>query len=501
MKLSLIFNPFSYKAHEENLKIVQKYFGLFPPLSLAWVAAIAEQAGHRVQLIDARTLKLSMEETWQQVREFNPDIMGFMMTTYMFQDTLAWIRFLKARVRVPVVVGGYNLRVYPKESLAHPDIDFGVVEHAYYTIPRLLEELESGRHDFATVPGLIYKRNGLTLITPHPQKINFDDFPNPARHLLPNHLYAEFPTERRNFTVMVTSLGCPYGCAFCEAGRTPYNPRSPEKVVSEMEECYQKYGVREIDIFDYEFTGIRDRVMKICRLIKEKKLDMIWACRSRIDTVDTELLSAMKQAGCRRIYFGLESGCQDILDRVHKKVSLQNVRDTIAACSSLGIRTLGFFLIGAPGDTRETVRETVAFAKKLDLDYVQFSKCLAKPLTPLWKDLVAKEQKDYWREWILGKETDRELPRPWTELTNQEVDQLTRRAYISYYGRPRFLWNHLLKIGSFLELKRKVLALVDMLWKQEDYSLPENGFEAFNENPDTQIRECRESGNYTLDKK
>ncbi|HOY08519.1 MAG TPA: radical SAM protein [Candidatus Omnitrophota bacterium] len=501
MKLSLIFNPFSYKAHEENLKIVQKYFGLFPPLSLAWVAAIAEQAGHRVQLIDARTLKLSMEETGQQVREFNPDIMGFMMTTYMFQDTLAWIRFLKARVRVPVVVGGYNLRVYPKESLAHPDIDFGVVEHAYYTIPRLLEELESGRHDFATVPGLVYKRNGLTLITPHPQKINFDDFPNPARHLLPNHLYAEFPTERRNFTVMVTSLGCPYGCAFCEAGRTPYNPRSPEKVVSEMEECYQKYGVREIDIFDYEFTGIRDRVMKICRLIKEKKLDMIWACRSRIDTVDPELLSAMKQAGCRRIYFGLESGCQDILDRVHKEVSLQNVRDTIAACSSLGIRTLGFFLIGAPGDTRETVRETVAFAKKLDLDYVQFSKCLAKPLTPLWKDLVAKEQKDYWREWILGKETDRELPRPWTELTNQEVDQLTRWAYISYYARPRFLWNHLLKIGSFLELKRKVLALVDMLWKQEDYSLPENGFEAFNENPDTQVRKCRECGNYTLNKK
>jgi radical SAM superfamily enzyme YgiQ (UPF0313 family) len=501
MKLSLIFNPFSYKAHEETLKIVQKYFGLFPPLSLAWVAAIAEQAGHRVQLIDARTLKLSMEETGQQVREFNPDIMGFMMTTYMFQDTLAWIRFLKARVRVPVVVGGYNLRVYPKESLAHPDIDFGVVEHAYYTIPRLLEELESGRHDFATVPGLVYKRNGLTLITPHPQKINFDDFPNPARHLLPNHLYAEFPTERRNFTVMVTSLGCPYGCAFCEAGRTPYNPRSPEKVVSEMEECYQKYGVREIDIFDYEFTGIRDRVMKICRLIKEKKLDMIWACRSRIDTVDPELLSAMKQAGCRRIYFGLESGCQDILDRVHKEVSLQNVRDTIAACSSLGIRTLGFFLIGAPGDTRETVRETVAFAKKLDLDYVQFSKCLAKPLTPLWKDLVAKEQKDYWREWILGKETDRELPRPWTELTNQEVDQLTRWAYISYYARPRFLWNHLLKIGSFLELKRKVLALVDMLWKQEDYSLPENGFEAFNENPDTQVRKCRECGNYTLNKK
>ena len=96
---------------------------------------------------------------------------------------------------------------------------------------------KAGRPDFETVPGLVYKKDGQITITPHPQKISFDDFPNPARHLLPNELYAEFPTERRNFTVMVTSLGCPYGCAFCEAGRTPYNPRSPEKVVAEMEEC------------------------------------------------------------------------------------------------------------------------------------------------------------------------------------------------------------------------------------------------------------------------
>ena len=493
MKLSLIFNPFSYKAHEENLKIVQKYFGLFPPLSLAWVAAIAEQAGHRVQLIDARTLNLSMEETLRQVQDFQPDMMGFMMTTYMFQDTLAWIRFLKNQITVPVVVGGYNLRVYPRESLSHPEIDFGIVEHAFYTLPRLLEELQGDRPNFDTVPGLVYKKGSEIIVTPHPQKINFDDFPNPARHLLPNELYAEFPTERRNFTVMVTSLGCPYGCAFCEAGRTPYNPRSPEKVVAEMEECYSKFGIREIDIFDYEFTGIRDRVMKICRLIKEKNLDVIWACRSRIDTVDRQLLAEMKTAGCRRIYFGIESGRQDILDRVNKGYSLQEVKDVIAACSDLGIRTLGFFLIGAPGDTRTTVQETVAFAKKLNLDYVQFSKCLAKPLTPLWKEMVAKERKDYWQDWVLGKEVDRELPRPWTELTNGEIDRLARWAYVSYYARPVFLWKHLLKIGSLLELKRKVLALIDMLWRQETYSKPETGFKAFNENPEVKVRRYQKS--------
>ena len=159
MRFALVFNPFKYKVHEENLKIVQKYFGLFPPLSLAWVAAVAEQAGHEVIIVDARTLDLSKEETLEVLKAFNPDIMGFMMTTYMFPDTLEWIKFLKQCLGVPVVIGGYNLRVYPKESVSHPEIEFGVVEHAYYTIPALFRELESRDPNFDNVPGLVYKKD------------------------------------------------------------------------------------------------------------------------------------------------------------------------------------------------------------------------------------------------------------------------------------------------------------------------------------------------------
>lgn len=481
MRFALIFNPFKYKVHEENIRIVQKYFGLFPPLSLAWVAAIAEKAGHKVIIIDARTLGLSKEETLKALKSFKPEVMGFMMTSYMFSDTLEWIRFLKRHLKIPVIIGGYNLRVYPRESISHREIDFGVVEHANYTIPALLAKLEKGETNFEEVPGLAFKKDGQLVITSHPQKVNFNDFPNPARHLLPNELYAEFPTERKNFTVMVTSLGCPRKCKFCEAGRTPYNPRSPETVVKEIEDCYYKYGIREIDIFDYEFTGLRERVLKICRLIYEKGLDIIWACRSRIDSVDEELLQEMKKAGCTRIYFGLESGVQEILDNVDKGITLKQAKDTIETCRSLGIKTLGFFLIGAPGETKETVKKTVRFAKKLNLDYVQFSKCLAKPLTPLWKELVAFTKKDYWRDWILGKEIDRALPRPWTKLTNAEIDRLTRQAYISYYRRPSFILKHLLRVRSFSELKRKFFAFLDMVFTQEDIAREDMSFAAFNE--------------------
>lgn len=493
MRVALIFNPFKYKVHEENIRIVQKYFGLFPPLSLAWVAAIAEKAGHEVIIVDARTLQLSKAETLSILRNFQPEMMGFMMTTYMFQDTLAWIKYLKREIPVPVMVGGYNLRVYPRESISHPEIDFGIVEQAYFTLPRLLEEIETGREAFETVPGLAFKKNGEIVVTPHEQKIDFDKFPNPARHLLPNELYAEFPTERRNFTVMVTSLGCPYQCEFCEAGKTPYNPRSPETVVAEIEEFYTRQGIREVDVFDYEFTGIRSRVMKICQLLQEKNLDIIWACRSRIDTVDEALLIEMHKAGCRRIYFGIEFGSQELLDRVQKGISVEQIKATIKTCRRLDIKCLGFFLIGAPGDTRQSVRETVAFAKKLDLDYVQFSKCLAKPLTPLWKEMVAKEGRDYWRDWILGQETDRELSRPWTELSNQEIDRLTRWAYVSYYVRLSVFLRHLKKINSFYELKRKVSALLDMVFRQEVHASGDDNFRAFNENKDSQVRAARQA--------
>ncbi|MBU1062054.1 MAG: B12-binding domain-containing radical SAM protein [Candidatus Omnitrophica bacterium] len=478
MRFALVFNPFKYKVHEENLRIVQKYFGMFPPLSLAWVAAIARQAGHEVIIIDARTLNLTKEGVLDRLKSFKPDIMGFMMTTYMFPETLEWIRYLKKGLDIPIVVGGYNLRVYPEESISHPEIDYGVIEQALDTIPQLFSALE-GKGRLEDVDGLVYKDKGLIKINPT-KLVDFDKYPNPARDLLPNELYAEFPTERKNFTVMITSLGCPYHCTFCEAGRTVYNPRRPMTVVNEMEECYNKYGIREIDIFDYDFTVDKDRTIAICHEIRKRNLDILWACRSRVD-IDKEMLKEMKEAGCGRIYYGIESGSQEMLDRVKKGIRLDQIRETIRATKKLGIRALGFFLIGSPGETKKTVKKTVRFAKELKLDYVQFSKCLAKPLTPLWKEMVHNMGKDYWKDWILGKETDRPLPRHWTKLTNEEIDHMARWAYVSYHSQPYFLLKAVLKVRSFTEFKRKFSAFLDMVFSQEDISIKDPKFIAYHE--------------------
>lgn len=415
------------------------------------------------------------------MQSFKPDVLGFMMTTYMFPDTLEWIRYLKNNLKPApfVLIGGYNVRVYPTESLLHPEIDFGCIEHAYYTVPALLQELEKDMPDFTQVPGLAFKKDAEIVLTPHPQKIDFDAYPFPARHLLPNDLYAEFTTQRKNFTVMVTSLGCPYHCLFCEAGGTNYGPRSPQTIIREIEECYTKHAVREIDFFDYDFTAMPSRIREICSLIKEKKFDISWACRSRIDTVDEALLKEMRSAGCERIYFGIESGCQKILDTIAKGITREQIEKTIKTCKKIGIKTLGFFLIGAPCETKETVRETLDFAIGLDLDFVQFSKCLAKPLTPLWKDTVKETGRDYWKEWILGRETDHALPRTWTELSNDEIDALARQAYIRFHARPWFLIRSTFNCRSLSEFFRKFSAFIQMVFSQGSVSKKISHFKAY----------------------
>ncbi|OGS19696.1 MAG: hypothetical protein A2219_00880 [Elusimicrobia bacterium RIFOXYA2_FULL_50_26] len=488
MKVALVFNPFSYKVHEENLRIVQRYFGLFPPLSLAWVAAMIRKAGHDVTIIDARTLRLTMPEVAGRLKKYRPDVIGAMATTYMFPDTLAWISYLRRELEaagcpVKTLLGGYNMRVYPRESLSHHEIDFGCLEHAYYTVPALLGALERGANNFESVPGLAWKRAGEIVINPHPQVVSFDDFPNPARDLLPNELYAEFPTRRKNFTVMVTSLGCPYRCNFCEAGGEAYNARSPRTVVGEMKECVEKYGIREIDFFDYEFTASKKRVTELCSLIRENGLDVDWACRSRVDTVDSEMLGAMQAAGCRRVYWGIEHGSQAVLNRLNKGITREQIVETIRMSRRAGMQNLGFFLVGVPGETRETVKETLSFARELDLDYVQFSKLLAKPLTPLWKDMVKSAGRDYWAGWVSGAEKDRELPRPWlTSLKNGEVDRLARWAYVSYYSRPGFLLRHTFQCSSVAEFLRKFFAYIEMVFFQEKVARPARRFAAYSEN-------------------
>jgi len=243
MKIALIHCPFGHKIFSENLKVVDEDFCLAPPIILAYVAAILEKAGHNVVIIDAHALRLSKEKTLRILNKFSPDVVGFRVDTYWFHVAVEWARFIKDNLGVKVVVGGINVSLYPKESFSYDCFDYAIAGEAIESLPKLLSAIEN-RQDISGIEGLLYRKDNTIIFNPPSQKvIPFDDYPFPARHLLPNQIYQSFTSQRKNYTVMLSSTGCPYRCRFCAIVKTAYRQRNPASVADEIEQCYKYFGV------------------------------------------------------------------------------------------------------------------------------------------------------------------------------------------------------------------------------------------------------------------
>lgn len=456
MRIALIFPPYKHKIFSENLKIVDEEFCVAPPIILAYVAAILESAGHKVMLLDARVLSLSKEEALMRISEFKPDILGFRAETYYFHDALEWVKYLKSHLAVPVFTGGVNMTLYPRETLSHEAIDYGIIGEAIKSLPRFISSLEN-EDGFKDIAGLGYKdKDAHIIINPPDNKfIDFDSYPFPARHLLQNERYHSFISQRRNFTIMLTTTGCPFRCNFC-AIPTAHRVRSPQSVIDEIEVCYRDFNIREIDFFDAILLMPKRRILEIFDQLKKRKLDLEWSCRSRVDVVDDEILREAASAGCRQIYYGIESVDEGVLNGINKNIAPEKVAYAIKLTKKYGIRAMGFFMVGNVGDTPQSVRRTIKFAKNLDLDFIQVCRTIPKPGTGLDKEMIRAKGRDIWREHVLGNEIEERLPTPWSGLTEGEKASLTREFYLRFYFRPKIILRRILQLKSLNELRRYI---------------------------------------------
>lgn len=457
MKIAFVFAPFDHKKFEEDIDIVSREFCQPPPLGLAYAAAIAEQHGHQAIIIDANAEpRFTKEEVVKQIEDFGAEMVGFLLTAYMFQQTLEWIRFIKQHTNLPALVGNVLLDLYLYEVMSYKEIDYGIIGPATKSLPALLYNLEKGR-SLDNIKGLTFKQNGKVCVnSPLTLQDDFEILPFPARHLLDNSRYHTIISKRKNFTVMMTSKGCPSQCGFCYVKNIPYSFRSPEATVDEIEQCYRRFSIREIEFFDPSFTVNKRRIIEICKEIQKKHIDVIWACRSRVDTVDEELLEEMKRGGCHRIYYGIECGSQALLNKVNKDITLDQIRRIVDLTKQKGMLVLGFFLIGVPGETIESASKTIDFALSLNLDYAQFHKTMAKPGTRLYEQVKKSTGRDYWREYVLCQAQEERLPSPWTVLSEDEIEKLVIKAYRRFYFKPSRLAKIILGIKSFHELSRYI---------------------------------------------
>jgi radical SAM superfamily enzyme YgiQ (UPF0313 family) len=287
-----------------------------------------------------------------------------------------------------------------------------------------------------------------------------DSLPRPARHLFPLEKYhPHAPYGRRwRYVNEITSRGCPFHCAYCSKSvfGDSYRAFSPERVVDDIRELVARYHVREIHFYDDDLTMNRKRAVEIMERMTAAKLDLIWSCTTRCDLVDAELLGLMKKAGCWMISYGIESGNEALRNTVEKGVSREQIEAAVRETKRAGIRVTGYFMIGLPGETETTVKETIEFVRQLELHYVNWAVMMVYPGSPFFVNIQngrygsgrivtqgAGDSSPFRDSFVLGFEG---------ALTYERMEALTREASRDFYLHPRTWFRVLTDIRSFRQL-------------------------------------------------
>ena len=463
MKVLFINPPNQNEIISCNPEIIKKERGYDPPLGILYLAAYLEKkSDHQISIIDAQVEKLNYEQLTGRIKEISPDVIGITAMTFTLIDVIKVIEIAKKiNPQIKIILGGPHAHIYFKETLDIPGVDFVVLGEGEKPLLELLNNI-GNPEELKKVKNLAFKYNDQIIITEYDEyNRSLDELPFPARHLIPYKKYWSILSGNKVITTMFTSRGCPYQCTFCDRPNMGklFRARSAENVVNEIEECL-KMGIEEIFIYDDTFTVDKQRVINICNEIIKRNLKFSWDIRARVDTVNQEILEKLKQAGCTRIHYGVESGTEKILKVLNKGINLNQIKEAFNLTKKIGISTLAYFIIGCPTETKEDILETIKFAKKLNSDFVQVTLLTPFPATKIYNDALSQGiiKEDYWLEFAKNPKPNFKT-KYWTkELSNEELFGLLNYAYKQFYLRPNFILKTLKEISSFNDFIRKAKA-------------------------------------------
>jgi len=429
----------------------------FPHLGLLSLAAVLERDGIDVDIVDLAILSLDWTEIEEKIKILDYDYFGITATTPVANNAYRISRIIKRiHPRAQVVVGGAHPTVLPQEPFQKGEADFVIRGEGEEALLKLLKGVS-----LKEIPGLSYRdKEGIRHIYPDGLIVDLDSLPFAAYHKIPMSLYNPGVRAERSLAIhMITSRGCPGKCTYCYTATRPLRRRSAENIFEEIAVLYTKFGIKEIAFYDDIFTIYPTTVIQLCNLLIKNTIDISWSCFARADFVTLDLLKIMKSAGCHQIMYGIESGSEMILRNIKKEVSLIKCKEAITLTKKAGIKVFCAFMFGNPGETAETIKETVNFSIAIDPDLVMYNIAIPLPGTEMFN--WAKNNNylitENWDNYCFGGPVMK-LP----TIDNKSLNKKYRKAYWLFYARPSFIIRKLIHI-NFQQLAALFSALKTFL--------------------------------------
>ena len=435
----LLVNPPRFEGipviREERCEITERY-SVMEPYSLLQIGALLRRQGDEVALMDMNGFDLGYEELDAGVREHRPDLVMFRFTPTTFDWDMRTASVVKAVDRGIVTAGiCWTLHTMPEAVMKDaPDMDHYILQDYEAAAPLLVAALRGG--DVSGAPGIATRLGGEIVRTaPATPLKDYDSLPMPAYDLLPSlEPYFVTAPAGRPYTIMYTSKGCPFKCSFCTVAGTPLRMRSADSILNELKYLKERYGLRTVSFYDETFTFSRERVVELCRRMKDEALNVRWYCNTRAQLVDPELLRMMRAAGCRGVSFGIESGSQRILDSVEKRITVEQGRQAIKWAKDARLKTFCSFILGLPGEDWSTVQDTLDFVKEALPTSAQFNVAVPYPGTRLYQQVHGDNSPDvdfrrlYQDDAVVGTE----------HLTPEDLNKAREMAYKALYTSGRW---------------------------------------------------------------
>lgn len=447
--------PRRFQAFSGPLKLLggnRPILGLQPPYGLLYLAAYLRRAGHEVSIVDG--LCSPPGELLRRLEQERPDLVGLSCVTFNWSEACRLARDLKARFpALTLALGGAHVNAVRGQALADcPEADAAFYGDAEQVFAEYTTALGEGRAP-GPLDGFAYREHGRVVASPKDALItDLDAMLLPEREHLGLRAYRPSPQSYRRlpFAAVFGSRGCPGRCTFCHTVQRT-RLRSAESLVAEIQLLQARHGVREVLFYDDNFTLDRRRVLRFCALLQERRLDLSWAASARVDTVDPELLAAMKRAGCWRLLLGLETGSERLLARIRKDVTLDQARKAVAAIRAAGLQTYGMFIFGLPTETRAEGLQTIAYMKSLDLDFVNVASLTPFPGTAIYDEV--RDEPGFKGFDAMNMYDVSYVP---ATMTEAELTDLLRRAFREFYLRLPYVLGQLRNVRSVSDAVRYV---------------------------------------------